>query len=210
MSGLLTRNYYNIITARFGAAKQATDSTVKPTTYDPPLMVRTASGNYLSATITTSPFDECSYLMTRNLAMYGGKPADNTYSYVSLGDIGICFGTGTTPADYEDFNISGNYAPLTLQSGTGTYTAPILDSTGKNIISGRDIIATNGTANTLTVGEVGLFAPLNNPRAGYAWINSALIYRDVFGPITVEPGESLLIHFVFNCPIMNYTPYPSD
>lgn len=207
MAGIWTRNYYNALTA-LALCDTPTTSTATPTDYTPPIRLRNPSGSYVT------PKNE------GFITSYNGT--DYIYNYIAFGQplfvgklttaygisitgngalIGVSFGTGITPATYEDYKLENEITSgLTLVSGSGVLTqATTLD--GTHLKSTRSFTVTNSSASDITLSEFGI-------SIAFGIYNAFLVYREVFDtPITLHPSESIVIDFNRDAEPFNYTPY---
>lgn len=207
------RNYYNILTAQMLCDDSLT-STTQPTDYDPPVMIRRPNGNWANVYMSqkapnvavgnTQP-----YIIPPFLKGFSGNTAvlavNETSSVGASNAIAIGLGTGTAAVDYDDYKL-GNMitSGLALVSGAGTLAqASTYDSGTHHMSSERTFTINNTSASPITVSEVGIYAHYDNN----ANSNSCLIYRDVFTPVTLQPGESCIISFKRDAEVYNYTPY---
>lgn len=217
MAGVWTRNYYNVLTG-LALTDHASISNAQPTTYDPPIRVHFADNTYdtvsgetpsrmqvansniskLVANGLLTPFPLGKGNMTY-VTSYG----DSFYTYYATG---VQFGSGSTPATYEDYKTESPLTSgLSVADTNGTLVTPsTLDNT--HLKSRRTYTVTNSGATTLTINEICLFA--NYPRVygtGACWV---LLYREVLDtPIMLAQGESIIIGFNRDAEIYNYTPY---
>lgn len=99
-------------------------------------------------------------------------------------DGGVIFGTGTTPATVDDYNLSGDFI--------STLTASVAISTTGDNNSGAVITAvytlTNTGTSDVTIGEMGLIS--NSNSTGYANSDSKVLYEHTVldTPVTIPAG----------------------
>lgn len=209
------RNYYNMLTAIL-LCDDTLSSTTQPTDYDPPIMIRRASGSWADANgadLGSSPSGQ--YVTKYFIPPFdkaggwsGGVGLVTSSVPSSLlgsnGAVGLAFGAGTTPATYDDYVLENPITSgLTLVSASGTLTQPTsYDSVTHHISSTRSFTVNNSSASPITISEFGIYAPYTDNAS------CCLIYRDVLAtPITLNPSESCIISLTRDAEVYNYTPY---
>jgi len=126
------------------------------------------------------------------------NPVEGLATSFSATKKGVYFGSGTTPATREDYNLEATISSgLTVASGCGFFEN---DGNGKYSFY-RDYVLTNTTEESITVSEIGCFTPvrINSSSSAQWW--PILMERTVFPePVIIQPNESKLItyKFVFN------------
>lgn len=197
-------------------ADDTLSSTTEPTDYTPPIMVHRANNTWISAG-TSKPINSTTatyivpYLVPPftkgNLVGHASLITSATPTSLpsNVAGFGIQLGNGITPATYDDYKLESTIVSgLTLVSQSGTLKqATIYDSETHHISSERTYTINNSSSNSITVSEVGIYAPFDSSG------NCCLIYRDVFSPVTLAPGESIIISFKKDGEVYNYTPYSS-
>ena len=208
MAGVWTRNYYNLLTAYFLCDDTLT-STSTPTDYDPPIRIRRYDGTYKdvqpSKLITgTSLSNVCAYILPPFIK--GGSNA-----VVSLGNSGantsstrIGLGAGTTVPTYDDYRTESSImSGLSLVNSSGTLTqASSYDPVTHHMTSTRSFNVNNTSVSAITISELTIWTPYESGST-----DSCMIYRDVFAPIDLQPGETLIISFTRDAEVFNYTSY---
>lgn len=209
-----TRNYYNILTALL--LGDTTETSVNtPVDYQPPIVVRHATGDYKSWTGHYSsnyyPLEDPQDSHNRegvvqmlrigqtSMGIYGaytGTPPQ--YREASDASTTLQFGAGDTAESYEDYKLDDPiWTGYTVVSGTGTLTAPsAFDDVTHKYSSTRTFTFNNSSDSSITIKELGIF------------IGSVLLYREVLdSPITIDPAESVTVSFTREATVFNYTPY---
>ena len=203
------RNYYNQLTAIF-LADDTLSSSSQPTDYNPPIMYHLMNDTWRTATYQADQYSMQTYRSV--VGMLPGKfnavMVTDAGSYNSA-SIGLCFGSGTTPVTYDDYNLDSIITSgLSLVSASGTPTqATAYDSGTHHISSIRSFTVNNSSASPITIAEFGITFP-----TGFASGNStsvhALMYREVLAtPVTLNPSESVIVSFNRDAEVYNYTPY---
>lgn len=113
----------------------------------------------------------------------------------------LLFGTGTTPPTINDYRIETPITTgLSMASGTTTLVNKTALSNGRYSYKTRAAVNNTSNAN-ITISEIALNAPLEVIR-GTTSGATACVYRDVLlSPITLEPGDTVLIEFEWDAPI---------
>lgn len=204
------RNYYNMLTALMLADDAMTSST-QPTDYDPPIMVRRPNGVWADA--------QGSHILSQNtsssLGSYfpipfvkGGQYSTAGYASSATpsniyGAMSFQCGSGTTPATYDDYVLETPITSgLSLVNSQGTLTqATTYNNVSHHISSKRSYTINNTSASSITISEFGIYAQATSNTV------PVLIYRDVFTPITLAPGESAIVSVERDSEVYNYTPY---
>lgn len=208
-----TRNYYNLLTAMF-LADDPGDSSGAPASYQPPIRVRRLNGNYFTPNVLTNVQSAYSASMGRMLGclmldklgavLISSNTTNNDYN------MGILIGSGSTPATYEDYQLDTLITSgITLVTSTGTLTETAFDSDTHLMTSKRSFTINNSGGSSVTVSEIGLSIgcySLNSSNHGF----QTLVYREVLDePVTLAPGESMILDIARSGIPYNYTPYPA-
>jgi len=205
-----TRNYYNLLTA-FLLGDTTETSVNTPVDYQPPIVIRKQNGDYTniiyhSGSSNYTPEKRLSgsdyntlftYFMQLGKLSFGYHERPNTYNWDTLGNY-IQFGTGSTAADYEDYQLESPITSgLSMVQSEGTLTAPsAFDAVTHKYSSTRTFTINNTSDSSITLSELGIFSC------------SCLVYREVLAtPITIDPGESVTVSFTREATVFNYTPY---
>lgn len=202
------RNYYNMLTAFFLADDTLTSST-QPTDYDPPIMIHGTNNTWVAAnsralTYSLNSTNYMSYIRNFVAGNFFGKELCE-YSRTPSTGFGIFFGSGSTPATYEDYNLdTAITSGLSIVSQNGTLSQPTsYDNVTHHISSKRSFTVNNTSASPITINEFGIFV-----NAGVGTNDYAMIYREVLAtPITLNPSESAIVSFERDAEVYNYTPY---
>lgn len=203
-----TRNYYNLLTA-FLLGDTTETSVNTPVDYQPPIVVRKTNGTYTNVLTYGSsqytPEDPAysSYRIEglRYLMELGKCPMElisDQNSNIQTHYAGIGFGTGSTAATYEDYQLETPITSgLAAVNTSGTLTSPsAFDAVTHKYSSTRTFTINNTSGSPITLSEMGIFC------------NEVLVYREVLGsPITIDPGESVTVSFTREATVFNYTPY---
>lgn len=207
MSGSWNRNFYTLLTAAL-LCDDNISSSAQPTDYTPPLRVHLPTGSWQAVGFrnggANNPTGITSILTPGKYDITLGTTYNPTIS--SYG-VSICFGSGTTPASYEDYRIETPISTgLSLGSASGSRTKPTTyDSDNQTISSTRTFTFTNSSSSSINVNEMAIYAKWD-----YGALDCCCIYREVFDEtIVLAPGESLLVDFNRDGAIYNYTPYPA-
>ena len=212
MAGIWTRNYYNLLTAAFLMDTTST-STSTPADYTPPLRVRTTYGNYITPLIENgAQYGNTSDVGIKAAIEAIGKGKIKYLPYntnaETLSDsylTGIQFGSGTTPASYDDYKLTNLISSgLSVSASEGSLQQPTTFADNKYTTK-RSYTITNTTSGIITVGEMGLLV-----RCGSSGLEeiSVLVYHDVFDePILLDRSESIIVTFTRTGEPYNYTPY---
>lgn len=202
MTGIWTRNYYNLLTSQILCDDTQTSSS-QPSSYDPPVMLRTVAGAWYNSPLS----DSAAMGYTKNL-LFNGK-GEGRYGWAANvipgGGFGVGFGSGSTPASYDDYALQSPISSgISGGSVTGALTqASAYDSDTHKISSIRSYTFTNSSASNITVRELGLFTrPISMST------NIVMIYHEVFDEdIVLEPGESIILDIKREAEVFNYIPY---
>ena len=201
------RNYYNMLTALF-LADDTLSSSTQPTDYTPPIMVHRVNDTWVQANSRRVQYDldstsYISYIRQWVGGLYFGKEACTYGTYPQKG-FSIQCGSGTTPATYDDYKLETPITSgLSVVSAQGTLAqATQYDNVTHHVSSKRSFTINNTSANSITVSEIGIFVDAASSSG-----DGACIYRDVFTPITLAPGESAIVSFERDAEVYNYTPY---
>lgn len=204
-----TRNYYNLLTA-FLLGDTTETSVNTPVDYQPPIVVRKPDGTYTNVlsygssnqytpenpAYSSYRSSGLRYLMELgkcSMELITNQNNDVQTHYASIG-----FGTGSTPATYEDYRIETLITSgLTGVNSSGTLTSPSsFDAVTHKYSSTRTFTINNSSGSSITLSEMGIFC------------NNVLVYREVLAtPITIDPGESVTVSFTREATVFNYTPY---
>lgn len=201
-----TRNYYNLLTA-FLLGDTTETSVNTPVDYEPPIVVRLPDGTYTNKLGNNTTY----------WPVYPENAQNNSYEYyrqdlaqfMNIGKISleygksgssakVMFGSGSTAADYEDYDLETPITTgLTVVTEGGTLTAPsAFDAVTHKYSSTRTFTINNSGDTSLTLSEMGIFCM------------NCLVYREVLdSPITLDPGESVTVSFTREATVFNYTPY---
>ncbi len=204
-----TRNYYNLLTA-FLLGDTTETSVNTPVDYQPPIVIRKQNGSYTNIiyefgndytpeakTLGTNYNNLVVSLMQLGKLGFNYSNQPNYENWTSTSNF-IQFGTGSTAANYEDYQLESPITSgLTLVQANGTLTAPsAFDAVTHKYSSTRTFTLNNTSDSPITISELGIFSC------------SCLVYREVLGsPITIDPGESVTVSFTREATVFNYTPY---
>ena len=204
-----TRNYYNLLTASLLGDTTATSASA-PSDYNPPIRIRLPNGNYATAACENGG-GEANYMSRKiEYLMNPGKAPlsliySEPYDYAALGCY-IAFGSGSTPAAYDDYKMSSIANVGSLASVNGVLQqASAYNSETHKYSSKRSFTVTNGSATPKTVTEFGIYLPGSYYNTNYNYF--CMVYHESFEAITLEQGESIIITFDRNANVFNYTPY---
>lgn len=207
------RNYYNLLTAAFLEDTNATrnDGFPRPSDYSTPIKVAHKNGTYFTPTAgsiipVSSSYGQLAPYIKLLTALTMGKTNMAYTDEPSSTGMGVMFGSGSTPATYDDINIvSPITSGITLDNTNGNLeTTSHLD--GTHIKSTRSYTFTNTGSSTLSVREFGIFVAVTYGTNYGPW--SCLVYREVFDEtISLAPGESIILKFNRDSEPFNYQPY---
>lgn len=208
-----TRNYYNLLTAMF-IADDPGMSTSAPSSYQPPVRVRRLNGNYFEPNVMTNPQGAYSASLGRQMGCLMldklGATLITTNGQTNDYNMGILVGSGSTPASYEDYQLDELITSgITLVSTTGTLTETAFDNDTHIMTSKRSFTLNNSSGSNITISEIGLSIgcySYNSSNHGF----QTLVYREVLdSPVTLAPGESMILDIARSGIPYNYTPYPA-
>lgn len=220
-----TRNYYNFLTSMAYDSNESY-TTSQPTDYSSPIMVRSTDGSWRNC--RTSPFGSFGAGSTNGRGPANILSIGNTgvmminseyYSQQSpagaggLIGIGISFGSGDNPENYDDYRLQTYVGGLTLVAHQGIVTQQTTYNSDTHILSGkRKFTINNGNAGQVTLREFGICVAneLSYYDGRTTMYYPCLIYREVFDePIVLESSESVVVEIERGGEILNYQPYPT-
>lgn len=110
---------------------------------------------------------------------FSGDGIKNDY----YGFMGVIFGTGTTPATIDDYQMAGEHY---IDYAVSYYYEAIYDESG--VTNKCTYTLTNTLETSVTIGEIGLSIPVSRGSSSY-YYTGLLVERTVLdNPITIEPG----------------------
>lgn len=206
------RNYYNALTAMIYSQDTLT-STTTPTSYTAPIMVRDVGGSYTQSWFNNSSayngsqyWHNCidSVLLPGKISPALRNSYDATEAFVNLN---LYLGSGSTQVSYEDYRLDTLITSGLTIVGSGTIKTAT-DISGSTISSKKDFTINNTSAGNITISEIGLAAGIGAAVSSNYGGRVCMIYREVLDdPVTLGPGESMILSFDRTGTIYNYTPY---
>lgn len=112
-------------------------------------------------------------------------------------DVGVAFGTGSTPPTLNDYWLSGDHI-TTISIVATTVTSNIAD--GVYTIQNAMTVSNSG-ADTITINEMALCAQAY-VNTGGNYVSTAIDRTVLDTPLTLAPGEQGVITYTFNLPIV--------
>lgn len=192
MSSIWTRNYWNLFCAVFGTFNESEGRGV-PSHF--PIYMRDYNGNYRKV------YENGEGLNANSLRI--GKISTGLGSVTTPV---IALGTNNAEPSFDDFSIQTTSKTLSFQNfdkwcsydeTTHTYTRFI------------KMAFTNNHDEEVTFCEYGIFVPFHtNYRLQTG--ECALVYREVFDPITVAPKETIFIVFEQSITHPDFREYPTE
>ena len=206
------RNYYNALTAIIYSQDTLT-STTMPTSYSAPIMVRDVDGSYTQSWFNnTSAYASSEYWhkCISNLLLPGKMSLSLSTASSAFTNMNLYLGSGSTPVSYEDYRLDTLITSgLSIVSSSGTIKTPT-DISGSEISSKKDFTINNTSSGNITISEIGLAAGVGAAVSSNYGGRVCMIYREVLDePVTLAPGESMILSFDRTGTIYNYTPYPA-
>lgn len=207
------RNFYNALTAIIFSQDTLTNTST-PTEYSAPIMVRDVGGSYTQSWFNNySAYSTSNYWFSciSNLLLPGKMSISLTTSYnatSSFTGMNLYLGSGSTPVSYEDYRLDTLITSgLTIVNNNGILETPT-DISGSTISSKKNFTINNSSASSITISEIGLAAGIGAAVSSNYGGRVCMIYREVLDePVTLGPGESMILSFDRSGTIYNYTPY---
>ena len=146
-----------------------------------------AFGNYTIACAFKSTagdiFKPSSFSITNAIDCNEYNNTGTTGASISVGKIGIVLGSDTTTPTVDDYKIDNPI--LTLTSGSAYNNISTTGTWATNAVIECTQTVINGTANNITVSEVGLFGTGSGDTAC-----RILFTKDLITPVTIAPNET--------------------
>lgn len=192
------RNWYSILNAIFLSRTRDTIPGTNPSDA-PAISYQRFDGTFLKAlSQNTDNYSSRTAILSPGKFIIGlGTSYDTAFDT----KYAICLGSGTTPVSYNDYRIE---TPITSGLALAAESTTIVNKTALN--NGRYSFKTraainNTSATQITINEVALNAPYYALGQSIA-SQSCCVYREVLSsPITLDPGDTVLVEFEYNGPI---------
>lgn len=137
-----------------------------------------------------------SYSTDLGASMYTGKDTAPTTGTLGSAKGGVFFGSGSTPATRDDYNLVAPIAANTLTVTSPAALQFLDDGKGKYSFV-ADFIVRNSSDAEVNVWEIGLFTPAAHSSSELFYL--CLMERTVLAePITIPAGESKLVTYALH------------